>query len=104
MRVKLDCLKGWLLGAATLFCFAANAQTKITGKVIAASSQSGVPGATVQVVGAKVAAITDGNGMFSLTLPANRTRLDISSVGFQDQTVTVSGTDVRVTLVEKAIP
>jgi TonB-linked SusC/RagA family outer membrane protein len=102
MRVKLDCLKGWLLGAATLFCFAANAQTKITGKVIAASSQSGVPGATVQVVGAKVAAITDGNGMFSLTLPANRTRLDISSVGFQDQTVTVSGTDVRVVLVEKS--
>ncbi|TDW95978.1 SusC/RagA family TonB-linked outer membrane protein [Dinghuibacter silviterrae] len=102
MKPKLDCLRGWLLLLATLISISSYAQTRITGKVIAASSKLGVPGATVQVVGAKVAAVTDGNGVFSLTLPAGRTRLDISSIGYQDQTVTLSGTEVTVTLVEKS--
>ena len=43
------------------------AQTKITGTVVAADDNEPVIGATVTVVGAKMATVTDVDGKFSLT-------------------------------------
>ncbi|HTJ11665.1 MAG TPA: TonB-dependent receptor [Dinghuibacter sp.] len=96
-------MKGWLfLLLATLISISSFAQTKVTGKVLSAANNQGVPGATVQVVGAKTAAITANDGTFSIVLPAGRTRLEISSVGYDNQEVTVSGPTVTVTLTEKS--
>ena len=103
MKPKLDCLRGWLfLLLATLISTSSYAQTKVTGKVLSAANNQGVPGATVQVVGAKVAAVTAVDGTFSVVLPAGRTRLEISSVGYDNQEVTVTGATVTVTLTEKS--
>jgi TonB-linked SusC/RagA family outer membrane protein len=103
MKPKLDCLRGWLLLLlATLISAYSYAQTKVTGRVLSAATSQGVPGATVQVVGSKTAAITTGDGSFSIILPEGRTRLEISSVGYNNQEVTVTGSSVTVTMTEKS--
>lgn len=103
MKPKLDCLRRWLfLLLATLISVSSFAQTKVTGKVLSATNNQGVPGATIQVVGAKAATVTASDGTFSIVLPAGRSRLEISSVGYDNQVVTVSGSTVTVSLTEKS--
>jgi len=103
MKPKLDCLRMWLFVLlATLISASSYAQQKITGKVLASSNNQPVPGATVQVKGAKAATVTGSDGSFSLTLPAGKTKISISSVGYDDQDVTVTGSEVTVTLAERS--
>jgi TonB-linked SusC/RagA family outer membrane protein len=50
-----------------------------------------VAGASVLIQGTNIGTLTDGNGRFSLTIPGNETViLQISSVGFQTQTIEVN--------------
>ncbi|MEO6327922.1 MAG: SusC/RagA family TonB-linked outer membrane protein [Ginsengibacter sp.] len=62
----------------------------ITGKV---ADETGTPlaSATVRVLSTNLFVITRPDGTFSLSVPANASQLEISSVGFANQTISISG-------------
>jgi TonB-linked SusC/RagA family outer membrane protein len=66
------------------------AQRVVTGKVTGTNDQP-ASGATVTVSGTNVATQTDVNGNFTITVPQGRNSLTVSYVGFENQTVSVSG-------------
>jgi len=70
----------------------------VTGTVTDATDRSPLPGVTVVVRGTTTGASTDGNGQFSLVLPAGGNTLLISAVGYQSQTVSVTGGAVNIAL------
>jgi len=81
-------------------CLAVNvqAQTKITGKVIAGDDKTPIIGASVKVKNAPGGTITDANGIFALNVGPN-TVLVISFVGYSPKEVTVgTQTTLNVTL------
>jgi TonB-linked SusC/RagA family outer membrane protein len=59
------------------------AQKIIKGTVTSKEDGSGVPGASVVVVGTTVGAITDVSGNFSFTAPANATKLKVTFLGMK---------------------
>src|SRR5580692_1459385 len=83
-----------------LFTQTSFAQTKtITGKV---TDDKGLPlaGATVVAKGSKSGTSTDALGAFHITVPSGTTTLVVSSIGYANQELNVSGsTDVTVQLV-----
>ena len=64
------------------------AQNQIKGTVV--SSDDGLPiiGASVRVTGSSVGAVTDANGQFALAIPAGKTQITVSYVGYESKTVT----------------
>ena len=88
----------WLMAIALFACSLINAQGgKVTGKV--SSGGDPIAGASVMVKGTKVGTTTDGDGNFTLSVSANATLL-ISSVGFENQEVSVGGkSTLSITLV-----
>ena len=93
-----------LCGLIFFFCFAQSfaQQRTITGTV---TTKEGTPlvGASVVVVGQKTGETTGPDGNFSIQVPANAKTLRISYVGYQDQDVSISGTNtVSVTLTSTA--
>ncbi len=70
----------------------------ITGKV--SDSKDGTPlaGASVLVKGTKIGTKTDADGTFRLTVPSNARTLVISSVGFSQFEVAITGSTVDVNL------
>jgi len=67
------------------------AQTKLTGKVIDASLGEPLIGATVMVKGTSTGSVADIDGNFTLTVPKGKTQIVVSSVGYQSQTINISG-------------
>ena len=59
------------------------AQKIIKGTVTSKEDGSGIPGASVVVAGTTAGAITDLNGHFNFTAPANATKLKISFLGMK---------------------
>ncbi len=59
------------------------AQTKVNGTVVSQEDNQPVIGASVLVVGTNVGAVTDANGRFSLTVPADKKTLRITYVGME---------------------
>jgi hypothetical protein len=86
-----------LCGLSTL------AQTRtVTGKVTD-SNGGPVVGATVSAPGTSLSTQTGSDGTFSLNVPNSVQRLEITSVGYTSQSVTISGTNpVAVSLVASA--
>lgn len=85
---------------AVCMAMGAWAQKKITGTVTGTSNMP-VIGATITVKGTRVIVSTSPTGEFSLTLPAGRDRLVISSVGFETTEVNAGTTDhLEITLKE----
>ena len=84
---KMCCM---LLGIF-LFSCTAFAQKTVTGKVINKTDHKPVSGATVTVRGTVVASITDTSGNFSIVLPKNKSELEITSVGFENMYISVTG-------------
>jgi len=68
---------------------AVTAQTRITGKVIGSDDRQPVIGATVKVKGTNAGAVTDVNGVFSLSANTNDV-LVISYIGYQPKEVRVT--------------
>lgn len=95
LHVRLCTLLFFVLISGTLF-----AQRKVTGTVTSAKTGSPVSFATVTVKGTNVATATDAQGAFSITVPAGKTVLTITSVGFADQDVTIGNGAVSVALQE----
>ena len=65
------------------------AQTKVTGTVISVEDGEPIPGASVLIEGTKTGVVTDANGKFALTVPADAKRLEISCAGMLKQLVRV---------------
>lgn len=87
-----------LLGAGLLLtAVTASAQQHVTGKVTDSHGQP-VMGATVRVAGTKLVTTTDAQGNFKLNnVPASAKKLNISYIGMQAQSVSVTG-NVNVVL------
>jgi len=78
--------------------FLSFAQTRqVTGVVLDSASQP-VAAATVRVRGAATTTATDAAGRFSITVPAGRTTLEISSVGYAATTADVAEGSNTVTV------
>jgi len=92
-----------LLGFVLLFSSNVYAQSKISGKVTSATDGQSLPGVTVVVSGAKLAAITDANGTYQITnVPKSATMLVFTSVGFLSEKVSINNlTEINVTLKEE---
>ncbi len=74
--------------------------TPIKGKVISSLDKQPLAGASVGVKGERIGTITDANGEFSLSVPANAV-LEVSSIGFVTESITVGNqTVINITLVE----
>lgn len=68
------------------------AQQNISGTV---KDQNGLAlsGATIRVKGATIGAVTDSNGAFSISLPAGKTVLVVSYIGYETQEVNTAVSD-----------
>ena len=94
--MKKQVLKSVLKMLACLVLFAcyalpAAAQGRqVKGKVTEEATGQPLPGATVQVKGTRVAALSDAKGEFTLNVPAEATTLVISFIGLQTLEVPVS--------------
>jgi len=80
-----------LTGATALY-----AQTRvITGTVTSSVEGEGpIPGVTVLVKGTTIGAITDADGKYSITVPANATTLIFSYIGMKSLEVEIAGRTV----------
>ena len=72
-------------------------QKTVTGTVI---DETGEPliGATVKVVGKSIGAITDFDGHYSLTVPADTKQLSFSYVGYKDYIADITSNVINVTM------
>jgi len=73
------------------------AQTKVSGTVYSQEDGQPIIGAAVKVDGTSTGMLTDINGKFNLTLPAGKSQLTISYLGYESQTVTAKN-NMRVFL------
>jgi hypothetical protein len=77
-------------------------QKTITGAVTNSKDNTPVALATVSVKGSKVAVSTDPDGKFSINVPDGKSTLVISSVGYEEDEVSISGvSSVKVSLKER---
>src|SRR4030095_13504334 len=97
MRQKIDCVSMRLCAVLILLFFATGvfAQKQVSGKVTNSKDNSPIGFATVTVKGTNVATLTNADGSFTITMPAGKSMLVVSSVGFDD--VEVSGESGAVT-------
>jgi hypothetical protein len=66
------------------------AQEKVTGKVVDAETNEGLPGATVTIFGTTDGTTTNVDGDFSLTVKSSGTKLIINYIGYNTKTVVVN--------------
>lgn len=66
------------------------AQTSAKGSITSAEDGEPVIGASIKVVGTNTGTVSDIDGRFSLTVPNENSRLEISYIGMKSQTVKVS--------------
>ena len=84
-------LQLFLIALTLLFASEAAAQNiTVTGIVKDSSNELGVPFASIMVKGTMIGASTDGDGIYTLSVPANGI-LVFSSIGYKDVEVPVDG-------------
>ena len=85
-------MAGWLCCIVLLFnSFVVNAQQRqITGKVVDKGNGTPIAGATITVKGTSISALSDADGNFSIQVPANATRFEITYVGFINQELPIT--------------
>lgn len=88
------------LGLTFFFlCSVCFSQKTYTGKVTDSKTGAPVVGSTITVRGTTTGTQTDNEGNFTITVPNNKTRVTVSSVGYEPQDVTVTGqTNLSVSL------
>lgn len=99
MLSKFTVLRSRLTVCLLLFTTIAFAQRTVTGKVV---SEDNLPivGATIAVKGTQLATVTEGDGSFSISVPANINTLVISSIGFAEREVAIGSGVLNVVLIE----
>src|SRR5215210_3670932 len=89
-RIALQCCIALF---SILIAFSADAQQRrVTGRILGADGTP-VAGASVSVTGTTSGTQTDTSGNFSISVPAGRNALTVSSVGFETQNLTISGSN-----------
>ncbi|MDB5136586.1 MAG: TonB-dependent receptor, partial [Mucilaginibacter sp.] len=83
----------------TLSSLVVTAQTRITGKVIGSDDKQPVIGATVKIKGTNAGAVTDANGVFSLSATTSDV-LVISFIGYQSKQVAITGASLGTITLE----
>jgi TonB-dependent SusC/RagA subfamily outer membrane receptor len=86
-----------------LFCLKGFSQsTTVTGRVVSALDKQPMAGVTVSVKGTSNGAMTNVNGAFSLTVPAGKSTLTVSFIGYVSKSVEVTGgqSNVEIALAE----
>lgn len=83
-----------------LISMSALASKTVTGRVVSASDNEPLIGASVQAIGSNQGTGTDVNGEFSLTVNDNVKQLRVSYVGYQEQIVAVAS-NLTIALVEE---
>jgi len=90
-RILFECL-------TTAFVFASSGlwaqERTVSGKVTFAEDGSGLPGVSVVVKGTVKGTITDGDGNYSLAVPASADVLIYSFIGFSTQEVSIGGRSI----------
>lgn len=100
MTIKRLLTTGLLSLLFILLTQALLAQTKVISGKVSDTSGIGVPGVSVTVRGSKTGTQTGSDGNFQLSVPANANTLVVSSVGYDQQEVSITGqTSVNVSLV-----
>jgi TonB-dependent starch-binding outer membrane protein SusC len=95
---KISPLKiSFILFTLLMFSFRGFAQKTITGKIMDNDTKQPLAGVTIRVEGTNVGTQTNTDGSFSINVPKNNSTLLLSEVGFQSQSINVSGkTDLGV--------
>ena len=88
-----------VLGMVMLSCFGAIAQNRSITGVVADAENKGVISATVKVKGQTISTMTDLDGQFTMSVPAGKITLTVSSVGFTSKSVDVSENENKITVV-----
>ncbi len=86
----------------SIFCLSSFAQSRLVSGVVTDASNSPLIGVNVSIVGTSSGTMTDLDGQYSLSVPANA-KLKFSFIGFVTQTVVVGNqTKINIKLVEDA--
>ncbi|MDD3320299.1 MAG: TonB-dependent receptor [Paludibacter sp.] len=101
-KLKQRLFRRMLMSLLTvLFTFnALNAQVKSVTGIVKDANGEAIIGATVRVNGTTIGAVTNLDGQFILSVPANAKTLDISYVGMKNQEVSIKSGKIIVTLIE----
>ncbi|WP_286777350.1 carboxypeptidase-like regulatory domain-containing protein, partial [Sphingobacterium sp. UBA2074] len=76
-----------------------HAQTnQIKGTVVDAKTKAPIPGATIKVLGTSNASSTDVKGAFQINVDDKNRILNISTVGYENKTVTLGPGETTVTV------
>ena len=102
MSRKIDCMSLRLCAVFlfTVISFGVFAQKTVTGKVLSSKDNVPLQSATIKVKGTALATLTDADGNFTITLPAGKSALIVSSVGYANTQVDASSGSVSVSLAE----
>ncbi|RFZ95481.1 hypothetical protein D0C36_08150 [Mucilaginibacter conchicola] len=76
----------------------APAPVRIYGKVIDAKTSESLPGVSVRIKNGQAGALTDVNGAFSITIPAESATLVFSYMGYETEEVAVSKSSQQIVI------
>ena len=82
----------YILSTFSLFLLPeiSNAQQVVSGKVVGADDNTGIPGVNILVKGTDTGTVTDFNGNYTLEIPSDTATLVFSFVGYQRKEVDVN--------------
>jgi len=87
------------MAAITLLCsLTALAQQTVTGTIVDSETGEPIIGASVRIEGTTQGAVSDANGAFSVVSKKSGPKLNISSLGYQDHSVSVKEKGSNVSL------
>lgn len=98
IRISTSLLYIWVTFLISQAAFAQD--HRVTGRVLSGKDQQPIPGVNILVRNTQLGATTDGNGNFTLNVPANAI-LVFSAIGFAGQTLAIGNqTQLTITLQE----
>jgi hypothetical protein len=95
-------LKTYFLNYNTLPPTYKRTSNSLNGKVTNNKGEP-LPGATVVVQGTTIGTVTDMEGNYSITIPNNASRINISYIGYNPQTLPITGRVMNVVLEENTM-
>ena len=82
-----------------LMVYSVSAQNTIKGLVVDAETDEPLIGATILIPGTTKGTVTDLDGTFSLAIPSGSSSLKVSFIGYDEQTVNISGiSEIKISL------
>jgi outer membrane cobalamin receptor len=80
------------MAAIMMLSIAAIAQNTVTGVVVDGNTNESLPGASIIVAGTTIGTVSGFDGSFTLEIPQGASGVIVSFVGFQNQEISVKGT------------